>query len=112
MNKQIENQDQLFVEKLIKMERETLDIHQSLVPIIQRYRKLNKSVMELQQSKRLKMFDRILETIRRRMYFGSDFFPYFMMAELVRMHKELATIRETIENVMVETVPEIESKEE
>lgn len=101
MAKKAQNRDQMEAKYIREIMEEVAAIHKDLLPLWKRVQRVSHKLLHF-EGKRYGLYRNIMESVRRRLYFGSDFFPYFMSVELWRMYNELNTIRETIEAVMVE----------
>lgn len=101
MAKKAQNRDQVEVEYIREIMEEVAAIHRDLMPLWERVRNVSYKLHNF-DGKRYAMYKNLMESVRRRLYFGAEFFPYFMSEELIRMCKELATISDMIRAVMVE----------
>ena len=101
MAKKAQNRDQVEVEYIREIMEEVAAIYRDLMPLWKRVQRVSYQLHHF-TGKRYAMYNNILESVRRRLYFGAEFYPYYMGIELGRMYNELGTIREMIRAVMVE----------
>lgn len=101
MAKKAQNRDQVEVEYIREIMEEVAAIHTDLMPLWERVRNVSYKLHNF-DGKRYAMYKNLMESVRRRLYFGAEFYPYYMGIELGRMYNELGTIREMIRAVMVE----------
>lgn len=68
------------------------------------YKKVAKRIREFRGT-HFDLYENILTQTQTRLYFGSEFYPYFALNELQRLRTELRQVASIIEEVMIKTDP-------
>lgn len=110
MAKKAQNRDQMEAEYIRELQDEVGSIAKDFRPIHKRLQAVSHKLHHF-DGKRYNLYKNVMESIRRRLYFGSEFYSHYLSVELERMHAELATVRETIENIMLEDAMDEEQEE-